>query len=540
MVGKNQTTKIISLDSYGIRNAIIHYQLTSSELHNETIKKGQGKEANSGSLAVNTGEFTGRSPMDRFIVKDEVTQDKVWWGKINIPFSPEKFDALYDKVTNYLSNKEVYVRDSYVCADNEYRLNIRLINEYPWSNMFAFNMFLRPTKGELKLFDPEWIVVNAPGFRAEAVIDGTRQHNFAILNFSRKIALIAGTGYTGEIKKGIFSALNFILPVFKNTLPMHCSANVGENGETAIFFGLSGTGKTTLSADPKRKLIGDDEHGWTVENTIFNFEGGCYAKVINLSAKKEPDIFNAIKSGAILENVIMDKNGEVDFEDNSITQNTRVSYPIYHINNIQIPSIGRNPKNIFFLTADAFGVLPPISKLTPGQAAYHFISGYTAKVAGTEAGIEEPLPSFSACFGSPFMPLHPIKYAEMLSQKMQDAGVNVWLVNTGWTGGPYGVGNRMKLKYTRAMITAALDGDLDMVRYEKHPVFGLNVPQSCAHVPSEVLNPRNTWEDKQAYDKKAEELATSFKDNFVKFEDYANEEILSGAPIIIKKITNHK
>lgn len=540
MVGKNQTTKIISLDSYGIRNAIIHYQLTSSELHNETIKKGQGKEANSGSLAVNTGEFTGRSPMDRFIVKDEVTQDKVWWGKINIPFSPEKFDALYDKVTNYLSNKEVYVRDSYVCADNEYRLNIRLINEYPWSNMFAFNMFLRPTKGELKLFDPEWIVVNAPGFRAEAVIDGTRQHNFAILNFSRKIALIAGTGYTGEIKKGIFSALNFILPVFKNTLPMHCSANVGENGETAIFFGLSGTGKTTLSADPKRKLIGDDEHGWTVENTIFNFEGGCYAKVINLSAKKEPDIFNAIKSGAILENVIMDENGEVDFEDNSITQNTRVSYPIYHINNIQIPSIGRNPKNIFFLTADAFGVLPPISKLTPGQAAYHFISGYTAKVAGTEAGIEEPLPSFSACFGSPFMPLHPIKYAEMLSQKMQDAGVNVWLVNTGWTGGPYGVGNRMKLKYTRAMITAALDGDLDMVRYEKHPVFGLNVPQNCVHVPSEVLNPRNTWEDKQAYDKKAEELAASFKDNFVKFEDYANEEILSGAPIVIKKITNHK
>ncbi len=540
MVGKNQTTKIISLDSYGIRNAIIHYQLTSSELHNETIKKGQGKEANSGSLAVNTGEFTGRSPMDRFIVKDEVTQDKVWWGKINIPFSPEKFDALYDKVTNYLSNKEVYVRDSYVCADKEYRLNIRLINEYPWSNMFAFNMFLRPTKGELKLFDPEWIVVNAPGFRAEAVIDGTRQHNFAILNFSRKIALIAGTGYTGEIKKGIFSALNFILPVFKNTLPMHCSANVGENGETAIFFGLSGTGKTTLSADPKRKLIGDDEHGWTVENTIFNFEGGCYAKVINLSAEKEPDIFNAIKSGAILENVIMDENGKVDFEDNSITQNTRVSYPLYHINNIQVPSIGRNPKNIFFLTADAFGVLPPISKLTPGQAAYHFISGYTAKVAGTEAGIEEPLPSFSACFGSPFMPLHPIKYAEMLSQKMQDAGVNVWLVNTGWTGGPYGVGNRMKLKYTRAMITAALDGDLDMVRYEKHPVFGLNVPQNCVHVPSEVLNPRNTWEDKQAYDKKAEELAASFKDNFVKFEDYANEEILSGAPIIIKKITNHK
>lgn len=321
-------------------------------------------------MAVTSGEFTGRSPQDRFIVKDAITEDKVWWGNINIPFESDKFDALYKKVTNYLSGKEIYVRDSYACADPNYRLNIRVITEYPWSNQFAYNMFLRPTDVELDNFTPEWTVINAPGFMAVPDEDGTRQHNFAILDFTRKIALIGGTGYTGEIKKGIFSALNFILPVFHNTLPMHCSANVGEEGDTAIFFGLSGTGKTTLSADPNRRLIGDDEHGWTNENTIFNFEGGCYAKVINLSEENEPDIYKAIKRGAILENVILDEKGDVDFSDISITQNTRVSYPIEHINNIQVPSVGENPKNIFFLTADAFGVLPPISKLTPGQAAY--------------------------------------------------------------------------------------------------------------------------------------------------------------------------
>ncbi|WP_339702688.1 phosphoenolpyruvate carboxykinase (ATP) [uncultured Marixanthomonas sp.] len=531
MVDKNQTKRKISLDNYGIKNATINYQLSSEELHNEAIKNGQGKEASSGALAVNTGEFTGRSPKDRFIVKDEVTEDKVWWGDINIPFDASKFDTLYEKVTNYLSEKEVYVRDSYACAHDDYRLNIRVITEYSWSNMFAHNMFLRPTEEELDSFDPEWLIINAPGFMADPETDGTRQHNFAILNFSKKIALIGGTRYTGEIKKGIFSALNFILPVFKNTLPMHCSANVGEDGETAIFFGLSGTGKTTLSADPERKLIGDDEHGWTSENSVFNFEGGCYAKVIDLSATKEPDIYKAIKPGAILENVVMDSEGNVDFKDTSITQNTRVSYPIYHIDNIQQPSIGQNPKNIFFLTADAFGVLPPISKLTPGQAAYHFISGYTAKVAGTEAGIDEPLPSFSACFGAPFMPLHPTKYAEMLSAKMKEAGVNVWLVNTGWTGGPYGTGRRMKLKYTRAMITAALNNKLEDVAYENHPIFGLNMPKECPNVPDDVLNPKETWADKDAYDAKAETLAKSFKRNFEKFESYANDEILSGAPI---------
>jgi phosphoenolpyruvate carboxykinase (ATP) len=527
------SAKTISLEEYGIKNAKVHYQLTSKQLHDATIEKGMGVEASSGALAINTGEFTGRSPKDRFIVKDSITEDKVWWGDINIPFDANKFDALYNKVVSYLSEKEVYARDSYACADNNYKLNIRVINEYPWSNMFAYNMFLRPDEDELKNFNPEWLVVNAPGFMANPEEDGTRQHNFAILNFSKKIALIGGTGYTGEIKKGIFSALNFILPVFKNTLPMHCSANVGENGETAIFFGLSGTGKTTLSADPERKLIGDDEHGWTNENSVFNFEGGCYAKAINLSKESEPEIYNAIKPGAILENVIMDENGEVDFTDVSITQNTRVSYPIYHIDNIQTPSIGHNPKNIFFLTADAFGVLPPISKLTPGQAAYHFISGYTAKVAGTEAGVNEPQPSFSACFGAPFMPLHPTKYAEMLSRKMQEAGVNVWLINTGWTGGPYGVGSRMKLKYTRAMIKAAMNGELGYVNnenYHIHSVFGLAQPRTCPNVPSEVLSPRRSWDNDEGYYKTAFKLANAFKENFKKFEEFASDEIKEGGP----------
>jgi phosphoenolpyruvate carboxykinase (ATP) len=475
-------TKSISLNSLGINSSTIHYQLSSNELHSITLKKNQGKESSLGAIAINTGEFTGRSPMDRFIVKDTITKDEIWWGDINIPFSTDNFDKLYDKVVSYLSEKEIFVRDSYACADPNYKLNIRVVNEYPWSNMFAYNMFLRPTTKELVDFLPEWTVINAPGFMADASMDGTRQHNFAILNFTKKIALIGGTGYTGEIKKGIFSALNFILPVFKNTLPMHCSANVGKNKDTAIFFGLSGTGKTTLSADPERKLIGDDEHGWTNENTVFNFEGGCYAKAIDLSEDKEPEIYHAIKKGAILENIIMDKHGVIDFSDTSITQNTRVSYPIEHIENIQKPSIGKNPKNIFFLTADAFGVLPPISKLTPSQAAYHFISGYTAKVAGTEAGVTEPVPSFSACFGAPFMPLHPTRYAEMLSKKMKEAGVNVWLVNTGWSGGQYGVGKRMALKYTRAMITAVLNGELGNYTYEDyhiHSVFGVAQPRRC-------------------------------------------------------------
>lgn len=526
-------TKSISLKNLGIKNATIHYQLSADELHEKTLQSGQGIETSTGALAINTGKFTGRSPQDRFIVKDSITEDKVWWGNVNIPFEPTAFEALYKKVTAYLSNKEVFVRDSFVCADSNYRLNVRVVTETAWANLFCFNMFLRPKTEELENFIPEWSLICVPSFMAFPAIDGTRQSNFAILDFTKKIAMIGGTGYTGEMKKGIFSALNFILPVFKNTLPMHCSANVGDDGDTAIFFGLSGTGKTTLSADPARKLIGDDEHGWTNENTVFNFEGGCYAKVINLTDENEPDIFRAIKKGAMLENVVFKKgSNKVDYENVSITPNTRVSYPIHHIDNIQKGSIGKNPKNIFFLTADSFGILPPISKLTPGQAAYHFISGYTAKVAGTEAGVTEPQPNFSACFGAPFMPLHPTKYAEMLSEKMKDANVKVWLINTGWTGGPYGTGSRMKLKYTRAMITAALNGELENVDYENHSVFGIAKPLSCPNVPSEILNPRNTWKDKDLYDTKALELAQKFKANFAKFSAFANAEIMSGSPLV--------
>jgi len=526
-------TKTFSLSEYKINSSNTHWNLSPKNLIDICLDKGIGKIASSGALAVNTGKFTGRSPKDRFIVKDSITANTVWWdGTINIPFDKDNFDSLYDKVVAYLSEKELYVRDAFAGADKKYQLPIRVVTELPWVSLFAYNMFITPTNEELNNFKPEWVVLQAPSFMAVADRDGTRQHNFSIINFTRKIILIGGSGYTGEVKKGIFSVMNFILPVNKNTFPMHCSANVGENGETAIFFGLSGTGKTTLSADVHRRLIGDDEHGWTDGNRVFNVEGGCYAKVIDLSAKNEPEIFAAIKDGALLENVIF-KNGsnDVDYSDVSITQNTRVSYPIDYIENIQVPSIGENPKNIFFLTADAFGVLPPISKLTPGQAAYHFISGYTAKVAGTEEGITEPVPSFSACFGAPFMPLHPAKYAEMLSDNMSKHNVNVWLVNTGWTGGPYGIGSRMKLKYTRAMINAALDGKLDDVPFIIHPIFKLAMPTLCDNVPTEVLNPRNTWSDKAAYDKKAEHLAKSFHENFKTFEDGANDDILNGAPV---------
>ena len=523
------------LGIYKIKNAEALWNLNPTDLEEISIEKGQAKRSSLGAISVNTGEFTGRSPKDRFLVYDDITKDSVWWGDINIKFDPDKFDALHGKVGEYLSGKKLYVRDVYACADDRYRYKIRVITELPWSNMFAYNMFIRPSEEELKNFEPDWVVINAPGFRADAAVDGTRQHNFAILNFSKQMALVGGTGYTGEIKKGIFSALNFILPHQRNVLSMHCSANVGKDGDTALFFGLSGTGKTTLSADPERKLIGDDEHGWTDDDTIFNFEGGCYAKAIDLSEESEPDIYHAIKQGALLENIVFKNGNEVDFEDSSITENTRVSYPIYHIDNIQEPSVAKNPKNIFFLTCDAYGVLPPISKLTPGQAAFHFISGYTAKVAGTEAGITEPVVAFSACFGAPFMPLHPTAYAEMLSDKMRKSGANVWLINTGWSGGPYGVGKRMSLKYTRAMITAALNGQLGG-DFETHEIFGLAMPTTCPNVPDEVLNPKNTWKDKDEYDRTAQKLANKFNKNFEKFSEYANEEILKGAPKASEKV----
>lgn len=531
----SKKTKIISLKKYGIEDAIINYQLTPEELQDISLKKQLGKATNFGALAIKTGKFTGRSPKDRFIVKDAVTKDKVWWGSINLPFSEEKYALLHNDMVSYLSKKELYVRDCYACASKEHQLPIRVINEHPWSNLFVYNMFLRYENPEFSEFKEDWLVLNAPEFKANPIKHGTRQENFSILNFTTKTILIGGTGYTGEIKKGIFSALNFLLSVHYDILPMHCSANVGANNDTAIFFGLSGTGKTTLSTDPNRKLIGDDEHGWTKENVVFNFEGGCYAKVIDLSNEKEPDIYNAIKKGAVLENVIVDNNGSVDFTDASITQNTRVSYPIYHIKNIQIPSIGYNPKNIFFLTADAFGVLPPISKLTPEQAAYHFMSGYTAKVAGTEAGVEEPIPFFSACFGAPFMPLHPASYANMLSEKIRVNNVAVWLINTGWTGGPYGIGKRMPLKYTRAMIKAALSGVLGAYNtntYHIHSIFGVAQPRNCPNVPTEILSPRQTWNNDEAYYRKAYELAHAFKKNFEQFKDDTTTDIIKGGPTV--------
>ena len=521
-----------NLSDIGISNAKVHWNLSPDDLQQHAIDNGQAKLTSQGAITINTGKFTGRSPLDRFIVKDSITENSVWWGDINIPFSEEKFNQLHKKMLTYLSNKELYARDAYACANEKHRLNIRVINEYSWSNLFAYNMFLRPSKDDLNSFSHDWLILNAPGFNADPTEDGTRQENFAILSFTKKIILIGGTGYTGEIKKGIFSALNYILPHDKGVLSMHCSANTGEQGDTAIFFGLSGTGKTTLSADPNRKLIGDDEHGWD-KDSVFNFEGGCYAKCIDLSSENEPDIYAAVKKGALLENIeFHEGTNDVDYSNTSITQNTRVSYPIDFINNIAIPSSGTNPKNIFFLTADAFGVLPPISKLTKGQAMYHFISGYTAKVAGTEAGVNEPQTTFSACFGAPFMPLHPTKYAEMLGKKMKESGVNVWLINTGWSGGEYGVGKRISLKYTRAMITAALENKLNNIEYNTHKIFGLHMPKSCPNVPSEILSPKNTWENKLAYDKKANILAKAFNDNFIQFSDHANNEILNAAPKI--------
>ena len=528
--GKNNDLKSsIGLSGLGQQ----FWNLTPAELIEDCIITGDGMLTDTGALAIETGEFTGRSPKDRFIVRDEITENAVWWGDVNIGFSPDKFAALYTRMQNFLVEKDVYVRDTYACADEKFRLNIRVVSEFAWSNLFAYNMFLRPSSDEIQNFNPDWHIVCVPSFNADPIIDGTRQHNFAVLNFTKKMILIGGTGYTGEIKKGIFSALNFILPHEKNVLSMHCSANIGMNGDTAIFFGLSGTGKTTLSSDPNRRLIGDDEHGWS-DDTVFNFEGGCYAKTIDLTREKEPQIYDAIKFGALLENIGFESElSTPDYTDKSITENTRVSYPINFIDNIAVPSIGTAPKNIFFLTADAFGVLPPISKLSKAQAMYHFMSGYTAKVAGTEVGVTEPTTTFSAGFGAAFLPLHPAKYAKLLGEKLDHANINVWLLNTGWSGGSYGVGSRMKLSYTRAMITAALTGKLKDVNYETLPIFDLAFPSFCDGVPAELLNPRNTWSDKELYDQTANGLAAKFVKNFEKFAEGTSSDILDASPKII-------
>ena len=501
------------------------------QLVQQTLARKQGTLSDTGALCIKTGKFTGRSPKDRFIVRDQSTENTVDWGEINMPVSPATFDNLLAKMEAFLQNREVWVRDCYAGANPDYRIHVTVINTTPWANLFCHHLFLRPSEQELQSYDQEWVILQAPEFLADPTIDGTRQENFTIINFSKKMILIGGSAYTGEMKKGIFSVLNFLLPTQYGVLPMHCSANEGPQQDVALFFGLSGTGKTTLSADSARNLIGDDEHGWD-DKTVFNFEGGCYAKCIDLSAEKEPQIYADIKNPTLLENIGF-QNGTniVDYCDCRITENTRAAYPIHHIPNAKKESIGNTPKNIFFLTCDAFGVLPPISKLTTAQAMYHFLSGYTAKVAGTEVGITEPQSTFSACFGRVFLPLHPTVYAELLGKKLDaDTDVNVWLVNTGWTGGPYGIGQRISLKYTRAMVQAAISGELTNQNFTKHPHFGILIPEDCPNIPVEILNPRNTWSDKNAYDLQADKLAQLFIQNFEQYREEASQEIRDASP----------
>jgi phosphoenolpyruvate carboxykinase (ATP) len=504
-----------------LKNERIYRNLHSGLLVEHAIRRGEGLLADNGALVAYTGKYTGRTPKDKFTVKDQITGDLVNWGEVNQAFDQEKFDALFERVVAFLRGKELFVEDLYAGADSKYRLPVRVINQYAWHNLFVRALFVRPTAEELKTHRPEFTIVSAPEFLADPKRDGTRSEAFIIVSFTRKVILIGGTKYAGEMKKSIFGIMNFLMPQ-NDVFPMHCSANVGKNGETALFFGLSGTGKTTLSADPERLLIGDDEHGWSPTG-IFNFEGGCYAKCIRLSKENEPQIWNAIRFGSVLENVTLDPDTHVpNYDDDSRTENTRCAYPVDYIEGAVIPGVGGHPKNIIFLTADAFGVLPPISKLNTDQAMYHFLSGYTAKVAGTEAGVKEPQPNFSTLFGAPFFPLRPKVYAEMLGRRMKEHGTQCWLVNTGWFGGPYGVGSRMKLRYTRAMVNAAIEGRLKDVQFETDPAFGLTVPKTVPDVPPEFLHARDAWSDKAAYDKAAADLSARFAKNFEKFDIPAN------------------
>ncbi|WP_282753539.1 phosphoenolpyruvate carboxykinase [Desulfuromonas thiophila] len=522
----------LNLSSYGITNIpCIRRNLSTPALYEEIIRRNEGHLSHQGPIVVYNVDYTGRSPNDRFIVQQGESAADIWWGNVNRPFAPEKFDLLYNRMMAYLQNRPLYVQDCFAGADPAYRLPVRVITSLAWQSLFARNMLILPTAEELASFVPGFTVIAAPDFKAVPEIDGTRTEAGIIINFERRIVLIAAAAYSGEIKKSIFSVLNYLLP-HQGVLPMHCSANVGPQGDTAIFFGLSGTGKTTLSADPRRRLIGDDEHGWT-DNGVFNFEGGCYAKVINLSPEAEPEIFKCTRRfGTILENVGLDESSRhIDLDDASITENTRAAYPITHIPNIVPKLRAGHPRNIVMLTADAFGVMPPISRLTPEQAMYHFISGYTAKLAGTEKGVTEPQTTFSACFGAPFMPMHPSVYGNLLKDKIRRHEVACWLVNTGWSGGPYGIGSRMKIQHTRAMLNAALEGRLDGVSFEQDPIFGLHIPTQCPDVPQEVLNPRNTWQDKQAYDTKATELARAFHANFDKFADGVDEQVRQAGPL---------
>ena len=506
----------------------VHRNLSTPQLVETAIARGEGRLAANGSLVALTGARTGRSPKDKFTVEDDETRNRVDWGRVNQRFDPAKFEALRDRVVKHMAERDLYVMDLYAGADPNYRLPITIVAEYAWHALFVKQLFVRPQLAELGRHVADFTVIAAPEFEAIPERDGTKSGTFILADFTRKIILIGGTKYAGEMKKSIFGVMNYLLPG-RDVFPMHCSANVGANGETALFFGLSGTGKTTLSADPLRRLIGDDEHGWSPAG-VFNFEGGCYAKCVDLSEEKEPQIFHAIRFGSVLENVVIDPvTGVPDYSDMRYTENTRAAYPIEFIENAMIPGVGGHPKNAGFLAADAFGVLPPIAKLTPEQAMYHFLSGYTAKLAGTEAGLgSEPVPEFSACFGSPFLPLAPRVYAEMLGRRLKQHDAQCWLVNTGWTGGAFGVGKRMSLKHTRAMVHAALDGRLANVEYITEEAFGLSIPTSCPDVPSELLHPRNAWADKQAYDAQARLLAAKFEENFAKFD--APENVRAAGP----------
>ena len=531
MISSHGTQERYNLEQHGIVNVHnVYWNLPTPQLYEESIRRSEARLSHLGPLVVRTGQHTGRSPNDKFVVQESSSEDLIWWGKVNRPMHENTFDRLRLRMLAYMQGKDLFVQDCYVGADPDYRLPVRVITETAWHSLFAHNMFIQPEAEELESFAPQFTIIQVPGFHAIPELDGTRSEVFVAINFAERIVLIGGTQYAGEIKKSAFTIMNYLLPQ-KDVLSMHCSANMSTEGDVAVFFGLSGTGKTTLSADPTRILIGDDEHGWS-ENGVFNFEGGCYAKVINLSAQAEPEIYETTRRfGTVLENVGFDsRSGKLNLSDDSLTENTRAAYPITHIPNAQLDGMGGHPKNIIMLTADAFGVLPPISKLTPEQAMYHFLSGYTARIPGTEKGVVEPQATFSACFGAPFLALRPVVYAHLLGDKIAEHEVNVWLVNTGWTGGPYGVGHRMPIADTRALIHAALDGSLAQIPTEVEPYFGLNVPVSCPGVSESVLNPVNTWEDKDAYAEQARKVAKMFTDNFAIFNDTVSDKVRAAGP----------
>ncbi|HWQ58021.1 MAG TPA: phosphoenolpyruvate carboxykinase (ATP) [Clostridia bacterium] len=505
----------------------VYHNLTPARLVEMALVRGDGTLSTSGALVVNTGKYTGRSPEDRFVVDLPEIHDEIDWGKVNVPISREKYEAIYNRMTAYLQGRDIFVFDGFAGADERYHLAVRVVNELASENLFIHQLLIRPTKEQLESFVPGFTIIAAPGFKCIPEVDGVHSEAAIILNLVERTVIIAGSQYAGEIKKSVFSIMNYLLPK-QNVFSMHCSANIGVEGDSALFFGLSGTGKTTLSADPNRKLIGDDEHGWS-EDGVFNIEGGCYAKCINLSHENEPQIWDAIRFGSLVENVVMDPETRTfDFADASLTENTRAGYPVDFIPNCVIPGVGSHPKTIIFLTADAFGVLPPISKLNADQAMYHFVSGYTSKLAGTERGIVEPQTTFSTCFGAPFLPLHPSVYANMLGERIEKHKTNVYLVNTGWAGGKYGVGSRMKIKYTRAMVTAALTGELEKGEFALDPYFNVLVPKSCPNVPDEFLNQRALWQDKAAYEATAKDLAARFVKNFKKYANMPQNIVDAG------------